>query len=389
MTHVTTVPQTQWAFLRGQNAYMRAKGFDVHAVASPGERLADLAERDGVTTHAVHISRTIEPFRDLASLYQLWRVFRRLHPTIVVVSTPKAALLGAISSWVARVPVRAFLYRGSITESASGARRVVFRFLERLTALLCHQVICVAPSLLEFAREHGILPPGKGVVLVNGMSNGIDARRFDPARADAQALAAELRVRLGLPQDALVIGYVGSLAGDKGIDDLAVAWQHLRSTIPHLHLLLVGRPEAGDPPAPSTASLLADDSRVHLPGYADDVVPYYILMDVLAFPSHREGFPNVPMEASAMGIPVVATRVVGCVDAVRDGFTGTLVPPRAPEALAEAIGRYLEDPDLRQRHGRAGRKRVVRDFAQEPIWEAMYEEYCRLLAAQGCSCPDP
>jgi glycosyltransferase involved in cell wall biosynthesis len=129
--------------------------------------------------------------------------------------------------------------------------------------------------------------------------------------------------------------------------------------------------------------VLDRDPRVHQTGRVDDVVPYYRLMSLCVFPSYREGFPNVPMEAAAMGLPVVATRVVGCVDAVVDGTTGTLVPPRDAAALATAVGRYLEDPELGRRHGAAGRARVLRDFQQKPIWEALATEYRRLLYSRA------
>lgn len=389
LAHVTTVAGTQCAFLRGQNAYMQQRAFVVHAIASAGPRLEELARRDAVVTHGVPISRSIQPLADLLSLWRLWRRLLRIRPDIVTVSTPKAALLGSVAAWLARVPVRVFLFRGSITEGATGLRRALFRAAERLTAALCHQVICVAPSLLDFARREGIVPPDKGLVAANGMSNGIDAARFDPYRDDIQARARELRHELDLPPGVRVIGYVGALAGDKGIDDLVTAWQSVRETHPSCHLILVGPWEAGDPVAPETRRVLETDQRVHLAGRVEDIVPYYDLMDVLAFASRREGFPNVPMEAAAMEVPVVATSVVGCVDAVLDGVTGTLVPPRDPTALAVAIRRYLDDAELRRRHGKAGRERVVRDFAPEPIWRALYEEYCRLLREKGLPEPRP
>ena len=385
LAYVTTMPQTQWHFLRGQNRYMRAHGFEIHAVASPGPRLTEVAARDGAHPHAVTMSRRISPLRDCVSLVRLFLLLRRIAPDIAQVSTPKAALLGAIAASAARVPVRVFLARGSLTEGASGLKRRVLRWLERLTAALCHQTICVSPSLLAFLRAERILPPDGGLVLVNGMSNGIDATRFrlaTPGKPPPSELLPSLVQAVRDPR-AVIVGYVGRLGRDKGIEQLAQAWESVRAEFPSAHLLLVGAWEKDHPVPVRWRDALTRDPRVHLPGRVDDVVPYYQVMSLCVFPSYREGFPNVPMEAAAMGLPVVATRVVGCVDAVVDGSTGTLVPPRDATALADAIARYLRDPELRRRHGEAGRGRVLRDFRPEPIWEALAAEYRRLLYARG------
>jgi glycosyltransferase involved in cell wall biosynthesis len=386
LAYVTTVPQTQWQFLRGQNGYMRAQGFEIHAIASPSPWLAKLAARDGVQPHAVAMSRRFSPLRDCVSLVRLFLLLRRIAPDIVQVSTPKAALLGAIAATAARIPVRVFLARGTLTASATGLKRTIVRWLERLTAALCHQTIAVSPSLLAFLRAERIVPPDGGLVLMNGMSNGIDARRFQlasPGQLPPPQLPHPL-LEAARDQRAVIVGYVGRLGQDKGIEQLAQAWESVRAEFPKAHLLLVG-PWEDDRPVPLRwRDALTADPRVHLPGRVDDVVPYYRVMSLCVFPSYREGFPNVPMEAAAMGLPVVATRVVGCVDAVGDGCTGTLVPPRDAAGLAAAIARYLRDPELRRRHGEAGRARVLRDFGQEPIWEALAAEYRRLLYARGC-----
>jgi glycosyltransferase involved in cell wall biosynthesis len=387
LAYVTTVPITQWGFLRGQNDFLAAQGFEIHAISSPGDYLEALADRDNVMVHPVAISRTIAPLQDLASAWRLFRVLRGIRPEIAHVSTPKAALLGAAAAYAARVPVRIYCLRGSITEPSSGLRRRIFRSLERLTASLCHQTICVSDSLLAFARAESILPPHVGIVAANGMSNGIDVRRFDDA-TDPSVLRTlpEALQRLAHDRSAIVIGYVGRLARDKGIDHLWRAWIALRETYPTVHLLLAGSWEAEAKVSAECRDGLESDPRVHIVGHVEDVVPYYRLMSFCVFPSFgSEGFPNAPMEAAAMRLPVIATRVVGSMDAVEDGVTGVLVPPRDTRALLEAIRTYLDDPDLRSRHGDAGWRRVRADFRQETVWEALRQEYGRLLHERGLS----
>lgn len=380
LVYVTTLPVTQWVFLRGQNRYMSQKGFDIHAIASPGPFLEEVGKRDGVTTHEVGISRAISPFSDLASLVQLYLTLKRIHPHIVHLSTPKAALLGAIAAWIARVPNRVFFIRGLVTENAQGFKRFIYRQLEKLTAKLCHQHICVSHSLLEFARSESILASNQGVVVANGMSNGIDVIRFDPSvPAGSDSFPTSLIFQSVGPIE-LVIGFVGRLAHDKGVEDLALAWSLLREEYPGTALLLVGPWDDAAPILASIRAALENDPRVHITGFVEDVVSYYRTMSLFVYPSHgTEGFPNAPMEAAAMELPVVATQVMGCVDAVLDGVTGMLVPPRDVEALADAIRLYINDPVLRRKHGQAGRERVLREFQQEPIWEALHQEYMRLL----------
>jgi len=186
---------------------------------------------------------------------------------------------------------------------------------------------------------------------------------------------------------AAVIGFVGRLARDKGIEDLAAAWQAIRDEFPGTVLLLVGPWADTDPVSSAVREALESDPRVLLPGRVEQVAPFYRAMQLFVFPSYGEGFPNAPMEAAAMKLPVVATDVVGCTDAVEHGQTGLLVAPRSPASLANAIRAYLRDPALGRRHGEAGRIRVVERFRREPIWEALHQEYLRLLAVKGLRVP--
>jgi glycosyltransferase involved in cell wall biosynthesis len=222
------------------------------------------------------------------------------------------------------------------------------------------------------------------------MSNGVDVDRFDRAKVDATATGAlpDGLQRLAAERDAIVVGYVGRLARDKGIEVLWRAWARIREEYAGAHLLLVGPWEREAPVSDACRHALESDDRVHLTGDVPDVVPYYRLMSMFVLPSFREGFPNAPMEAAAMGLPVIATRVVGSVDAVEDGVTGLLVPPRDADALAAAMRTYLDAPDLRRRHGDAGATRVRTDFRQEVIWDALLQEYRRLLCHGGVGFPE-
>ena len=378
LIHITTVPQTL-KFLAGSVGFMKARGFEICVFSSPGVFLDQFADKEEVAAHAVEMARRITPFRDSVALFRLWRELRRINPHIVHAHTPKAGLLGMISAWLARVPVRIYHIHGLPMMTARGYKRTLLRWSEKVSCLLAHKVLCVSKSIREVAIVEGLCLASKIEVLLGGSIGGIDsAVKFNPLHIENQKII-ELRKAYAIPDDAQVVGFVGRIVRDKGLVELVEAWKALRKEYPALHLLLVGPIESQDPVPASVEQVLKSDPRIHLTGRQRDVPLFYAAMDILVLPTYREGFPYAPLEAAATAIPVVATRIPGCIDAVQDGTTGTLVAPRDATALADAIRTYLNDSDLRRRHGSAGRQRVLRDFRQEAIWEATYNEYMRLL----------
>jgi glycosyltransferase involved in cell wall biosynthesis len=239
-------------------------------------------------------------------------------------------------------------------------------------------VVAVSASLGARYVALGLAPARAVQTAGAGSSNGIVAERF--AAPDPDAVAA-LRARLGLPEGTPVVGFVGRFTRDKGIAELVEAFGLLRAERPALRLLLVGSPEPGDPVAPDVLAHIDADPAIQTPGFLPDTAASYALMRVLAFPSHREGFPNVPLEAAAAGLPVVAARATGSVDAVVDGATGALVPLGDAAGLARALGRYLDDPALAAAHGRAGQARARDDFRPDAVWDSLDTLYRRLLAS--------
>ncbi|GEJ56256.1 glycosyltransferase family 4 protein [Anaeromyxobacter diazotrophicus] len=380
LLHVTTVPESL-LFLTGQPGYLRGRGFEVAAVSSPGPALERFERAEGVVVHRVPMARAITPGRDLVALVRLVLLMRRLRPDLVDAHTPKGGLLGMLAAWLAGVPVRVYHVHGLRFLTATGLARRLLRTTERLAAALATRVLCVSRSVAELAVAEGVAPPEKVSVLLGGSINGIDAAgRF---RAPSPEQAAAARAALGLPERARVLGFVGRLVREKGVVELWRAWTVLREELPDLRLVLVGPLEPQDPIPSEVVASLAGDPRVLLAGQDWDTPRYFRAMDVLALPSYREGFPVVPLEAAAMGLPVVSTRVPGCVDAVVDGVTGTLVPARDAAALTGALRAYLADPALRRRHGEAARARVLRDFAQERLWSALHDAYVEQVARAG------
>jgi glycosyltransferase involved in cell wall biosynthesis len=348
-------------------------------VTSPGPALDAFGARHGVPVHGIEMPRRMSPVEDAKSLARLTALLRRLRPDLVHSHTPKGGLLGTIAATMAGVHARIYHMRGLPLITATGTQRKILTGTERVSCTLATRVLAVSHSLRDYAVDAKLCSASKIRVLGSGSGNGVDCEgRFDPERVPANARAG-FRERMGVAPSAPLIGFLGRLVRDKGILELAEAWSRIRTSIPEAHLALGGVFEERDAIPRETREALERDPRVHVMGFVEDTPSFYAAIDVLALPTYREGFPNVPLEAGSMRVPVVATRVTGCVDAVVDGTTGTLVPARDGLALADALEAYLRAPELREQHGRAGRERVLREFRSERLWAALAEEYEELM----------
>jgi glycosyltransferase involved in cell wall biosynthesis len=381
-----TVPQTFYYFTQGQIGYLRERNFEIAAITAPGEYLDKFKEREKIEVFAVPMSREISPLKDIKALYEIIRITSRFRPAIMHGSTPKAGLLTMLAAVVTGVPVRLFFMRGLRFSELVGWKKKVVKLMEWLTCLCAHQVLCTSRSVRELAVQEKICAPENIKVLHHGTGNGIDARRLDP-RKFSRSDRLQIKKNHKIPEGALVLLFVGRLVREKGVIELQGAWRTLREDYPDAHLVMAGGMEKEDPVPPEIMENFNNDDRVHLLGHVPDVAPFYAIADVLVHPSYREGIPIAPLEAAAMEVPVVATRIPGCVDAVVDGETGILVPAKDYAALTGAIKSLLDDPALRQKLGPAGRERVLRDFRPEDIWEALCQEYLRLLRDKGLPVP--
>jgi glycosyltransferase involved in cell wall biosynthesis len=385
--YIVTTPVTADVLLRGQLAYLRESGFEITVISAPGPELQRVAKREGVDTIAIPIAREIEGIADAISLARLVRALRRLEPDIVNASTAKGGLLGMAAAAAARVPVRIYLQRGLRLETIRGPKRMVLAAAERAVTACAHHVICVSASLRALLVESGFGPTTKYSVLGAGSSNGIDIERF--ARTPERLReASDLRRTLGIPNDAPVIGFVGRPVADKGVDELLDAFDLITTVLPAARLLFIGAGFGDYDAEPALAERLRRPNVIAV-GRVDEPAPYYAIMDVHAFPSHREGLPNAPLEAAASGVPTVGTRATGIADAVVDGETGLLVGIRDTRAFAAALLRYLHEPALRAEHGRAARARTAALFERSVVWARWRDEYVRLLGANGLPLPEP
>lgn len=356
--------------LRGQLRWMVNAGFEVHLACAPGPELERFRRAEGVPVHELPLVREPSPLRDLRALLATVALLRRLRPRLVNASTPKAGFIGTVAAWLCRVPVRVYVVRGFRFEGGRGFRRVLLRGIDRLAIRSATQVIFNSHSLQRLAVDERLIGDGAGIVLGAGSGNGVDLSRFVSVPSRGAARRAS-----GLEEAAQVIGFIGRLTRDKGVVDVVAAFLDLAASRPALRLLLVGDFEEGDPVPVATRERIERDERIVRTGWVDDPATVYPAIDVLAFPSYREGLPNVPLEAQAAGIPVVGYAATGTVDAVRPGETGELVPVGDVDALVEAIGDLLDDPDRARRLGTRGREWVAEAFRPERVWTDLGARY--------------
>ena len=368
--------------------FMQEQGMEVHGISAPGRELEEVARSERIEVHAVPMERRITPFRDLISLWRLYWKIRAIRPHIVHTHTPKGGVLGILAAWLARVPVRIHTVHGLPLMTARGVKRKLLRWSEKLSCLCAHQVFAVSRSLAAVAVQEKLCATDKIKVILNGSSNGVDtAGQFNPQRY-GEKYRSIIRHKYKIPCNAVVVGFVGRIVQDKGMAELAEAWRNLREEFPSLHLLLVGPFEPQDPIPQEIETLFHDDPRIHIVGHVDESSSFYSAMDILVLPTYREGLPGVLLEAAAMTVPVVATRIPGCISAVAEGVNGLLVRPRDAGALTDALRTYITSPSLRRQHGQAGRKFVMMNFQSKLIWESLYREYARLLKEKGQPVPD-
>ncbi len=373
---MVTVPVST-IFFRGQIARLREAGFRVTFICNPGPETAAV-EGEGAEFIAVPMEREISPLKDLRSLWRLWRVLRKIRPDLTNVGTPKAGLLGGIAARMAGVPRRIYTLHGLRLEGARGVKRGILRLMEHISCGCAHYVRCVSPSLRDRAVKLRLVRSERAYVIGAGSANGIDMELFrsTPARIEE---AEALREELNIPTYAPVVGFVGRFTRDKGIAELYGAFIRLKAAFPDLRLLLLGDFEAGDPVDAAVRAGLEANPNVVFAGMVKGTPRYYAAMNVLALPTYREGFPNVPLEAQASSVPVVTTRVTGAVDSVLDGITGLLVPAQDEAALAEALTELLGNRDRMRYMGRVARDWVEDRFRREAVWQALVEDYQRLL----------
>jgi len=374
---VATVDLSLRFLLFGFMKHLKRSGFEVWGASSRGRWIQDIKE-SGLSVKTIEMKRELfSPLHDLVALWHLIFFFRRERFDIVHTHTPKASFLGQIAAFIAGVPIRVHTVHGLFfLADSSWRRKGFFMLIEKITAFFSHVVFFVSREDMKTVEETKDYPKEK----IRYFGGGVDLERFNPARFSKHFIA-EKKKGLGVPPDAKVIGIVARLVVEKGYFDLFRAFQTVLATFPEAFLLAVGpsEPNKRDGFSQSIVKRFGIEERVLFLGERVDVEELYAVMDIFVLPSYREGLGLSILEASAMGKPIVATNIRGCREAVDDGKTGKLVPPRSPAELAEALMYFLSHKKEAETMGEVGAEKVQKEFNEQLAFDRITKEYQRLI----------
>lgn len=356
---------------RGQLEYLVSQGHKLTLLCGGDiQEIERLRERNVGLVISIDIVRPPSPFSDFKALVRLLQHFFSARYDVIVVTTPKAILLGSVAAWLARQPRRIVFFRGRVYENFTGALRLIFRSFDWLAAWCANEVLFVSHSLMDEYRHDGRIFSRKGVVLGAGSGNGVCDSQFMPKSRGSENVRL-ISAELGITPDDFVVVMVGRICPDKGLAELVALVKMAAENSPSIKFVTVGPVEAGCEEA--FAKLMALGNVRHV-GFINEVSTYFGIANVHLFLTHREGFGNVAVEAAAMGIPTIAFDVVGVRDSVADGVSGVRVPFGNVAAVFWEIERMRLNPENTAKKYSGARQWVLDNFSQDRVW-ALYAEY--------------
>lgn len=369
----STIPTSLNVFCRGLFQELKEDGYDLVAVSSPGPALDELEKRENVRAYRVPMQRHISPLKDLKSLWQLIRVFHKEKPEMVHSITPKAGLLSMIAAWICRVPVRLHTFTGLIFPTSTGFKQKVLILTDRITCSCATHIVPegegVKDDLLKFNITKKTLK-----VLGHGNIRGIDLKHYSKTSQVIEK-ASEIR-----RSDVCTYIFVGRVVRDKGINELIRSFELLNRKNPQTRLILVGSFEPNlDPLNPEILEEINTNPAIETVGKQNDVRPWLAASDIFVFPSYREGFPNVVIEAGAMDLPAIVTDINGSREIIEDGKNGIIIPPHDAEALYKAMLSLYQDQEYRNKLSANARNMIATRFEQSYVRNCLKEYYNSII----------
>jgi len=374
LIRITTVPISLEKLLENQARFFKSH-YEVILVSAQEDQLEAVAKDQGVAFFPLQMTRKIMPLQDLRCLMQLIRFLRQEKPHIVHSHTPKAGIIGMLAAFIARVPVRMHTVAGLPLMEAKGLKKRILCAVERLTYRCATHVYPNSKGLMDFIQKKHLAEKTPLQIIGKGSSNGIDTTYFN-----ADAISAEVvekcQKKWAIAQDDFVFLFIGRLVGDKGINELVAAFEQLSSKLHKVKLLLVGPQEPTlDPLAKSTIKAIDQNPSIISTGYQQDVRPFLKMAQVFVFPSYREGFPNVVLQAGAMGVPCIVSDINGCNEIIEDEANGFVVPPKQVQPLTKKMQSLYEDAEKRNTFIQRTQTRIATNFERAQYWKLLLAEY--------------
>ena len=372
LLRITTVPISLTTLLKGQPEFFIQHGFDVLTASAPGAEVTQL-NSVGIKHEAIPLTRKITPIADLLALIKLIRLIKNFRPHIVHTHTPKAGLIGMLAAKVCGVKTRLHTVAGLPLMEAKGLKKNLLKITERVTYACATKVYPNSIGLMTFIQSAFNIKQSKFKVIGKGSSNGIDSSYFSCA-AVAQKEIDALRQTYAIGNDEFIFCFVGRLVKDKGLRELVDAFNRLSDG--NGRLLLVGhREQELDPLPPETIQQMESNPKILEVGFQRDVRPWLAISHALVFPSYREGFPNVVMQAACMELPCIVTNINGCNEIIQHGESGLIIPVKDTYALTQAMKSLMSLSDQGKRFGQHARQYVSQNFSQPAVWAELLKEY--------------
>lgn len=372
LIRASTIPNSLNSFCKGFLKEL-SDDYEVIVVSSHGEAMDTIAEREGVETISVDMERRISLRKDCISLFKLIKLFYKEHPVIVHSITPKAGLLCMVAAWITKVPLRVHTFTGLVFPTSCGINRKILMFTDWLTCACATHVIPEGEGVKTDLLKYKIT---KKPIKVLGYGNvrGVDMLYYDRTET---VMAESVKIKKNI----FTFIFIGRLVRDKGINELAEAAKCLYDAGYSFRILLVGSYEERlDPLLPSTKKMISDADYLQFVGVQSDVRPWLAASDALVFPSYREGFPNVVLEAGAMGLPSIVTDINGSREIIQQGVNGVIIPPQNKYALYEAMRYFLDNQEDVRKMASATRKIIEERYEQGFVRECQKKFYKNILS---------
>lgn len=379
LIRITTVPMALRYLLPGQLQFMQQNGFDVLMISADGPELNDVIKNEGCRHTIVPMTRKITPLQDLKCLFQLIKIFKKERPDIVHTHTPKAGLLGMLAAKLTGVKVRIHTVAGMPLMVEKGFKLKLLTFIEKLTYWGAGHVWPNSQSLYEYIKEHKLTPEKKLHIIAKGSTNGINLSRFNKAQLSEESIA-EIKEHIHYSAENIYLLCIGRLVADKGIVELVHVFTRLQKKYPPLRLVLAGDFESALDPLPADVlqQIESNPAIVHIK-WTQQVEYFMQVASYFVFPSHREGFPNVLLQAAAMELPIICSRIAGNVDIVTHAQTGLIFNRANEQQMEEQVEYAINHPQEMKAMAQKLCNRVQTDYSRENIWQNMLATYNSLL----------
>ena len=365
--------------LPGQMHFMASNGFDVLMISADGKELAEVIEKEKCRHIIVPMTRKITPLQDLNCLFQLINIFRKERPDIVHTHTPKAGLLGMLAARICGVKTRIHTVAGLPLMVETGFKYQLLKFIEKLTYAAAGHVWPNSNSLMQFIIDNKLCKTSKLKIIGKGSTNGININRFNKEALD-EKIINEIKFQVNFSSGKIYLLCIGRLVKDKGIVELVHVFNQLQKSDNNLILILVGEYEnALDPlPADTLQEIEMNPSIIHI-NWTNQVEYYMQIAGLFVFPSHREGFPNVLLQAGAMKLPVICSRITGNIDIVTNNETGLIFDSGNEQQMLQHLQYALVHQPQMDRMANQLQEDIQENYRQENIWQNMLDAYKTLV----------